>query len=90
MAASTSITCLHLIATIGHLLQCCSTLYWFYKNELQNVYLYELTLGILRSEPGLTFIFTFVMAEIGFKTKSQTKKWYASKMNVLINEGTKE
>ena len=35
--------------------------------------MYVLTLGILRSEPGLTFIFTFVMAEIGFKTKSQTK-----------------
>ena len=50
----------------------------FYKNELQNVLLhvYELTLGILRSEPGLTFIFTFVVAEIGFKTKSQTK-WFA-------------
>ena len=34
---------------------------------------YSLTLGILRSEPGLTFIFTFVVAKIGFKTKSQTK-----------------
>lgn len=39
------------------------------KNEQECVH--ALTLGILRSEPGFTFIFTFVMAEIGFKTKSQ-------------------
>ena len=60
----TTCICTNLCITFANLIQ-----QGICKNEQECVH--ALTLGILRSEPGFTFIFTFVMAEIGFKTKSQ-------------------